>query len=95
MTGIDVGTEEVELTSVVRHEHAEEILEGESMHLDTKSGSPVVAVYASAIKEAQKPAVDDRISCRRQLSWLQLDELGVLVADETVVCANALFVGVD
>jgi len=41
--GVDVGIEDVEPTSVVRHEQAEEILEGEPMHLDTNSGSPVAA----------------------------------------------------
>jgi hypothetical protein len=65
------------------------------MHLDTKSGSPVVAMYAVAVKEAQKPAVDDRISCRRQLSWLQFKGEPVLVADDTVVGSYTLLVEAD
>ncbi len=42
--GVEIELEEVEVTPVIRHEHAEEIFDGESEHLETKSGSPGVAV---------------------------------------------------
>jgi hypothetical protein len=44
VVGDEIELEEVEVTPVIRHEHAEEIFDGESKHLEAKSGSPVVAV---------------------------------------------------
>lgn len=38
-----------------------------------------------AVKEAQNPAVDDRISWRRQLSWLHFKAEVVVAAEDTVV----------
>lgn len=42
--GVEIELEVVEVTPVIRQEHAEEISDGESEHFETKSGSPVVAV---------------------------------------------------
>jgi len=74
----------VEARPVSRHEHAEETLDGEP-HLEAKSGRPVIAVCDGAVKEAQNPAVDDRISWRRQLSWLHFKVEVVVAAEDTVV----------
>jgi hypothetical protein len=42
--GVEIELEKVVATSFTRHEHAEEIFDGESKHLEAKPGNPVVAV---------------------------------------------------
>lgn len=55
---------------VFKHEHADEILEGESWHCETYVGRSAVAVFSDKVYVAQNgPTMEeDRMNSRRQLS---------------------------
>jgi hypothetical protein len=58
---------------VTRHEQADETSEGEPWHWEGKGEAPVDAVFCVAVYVAQNGAriLDERMSSRRQLLWLQ------------------------
>jgi hypothetical protein len=60
---------------------ADEMRDGFAWQLETNLGSPVMAVLTTVVYVAQKTfaKVDDARTCRRQLSWLHLASVVVLV----------------